>query len=432
MIDMKYKEQFNQLILQSVVVFVVILCFLIIWAYWAPLQSASLASGNIRVEGKRQSLKSVYSGIVKEIHAEEGDYVESGDLLVSLDSREDEIHLKRLLSELAQLHISLARLNSYADNRTEIEYSDKVLLLIEKMKLKDLMRSSDLLHRQQMDLLDNKYEMMALRKNSKQADIEGKKRTRESLQKQIIMTEKERQSAQALVDKQYLSENQLINFDRNMEQLNNRLSEVDTENFMAGHSLQELRVGQLQYEYSERFASLAEIYRLQARQPIVESQINLLRLRIARSSLKSPVSGRVVNRRINTVGSSVASGQLLLELVPADDRLVLDVRLDPKDIEHVYPGSQAKVRFMAYSPRQYPALAAVVETVAADVSLDENGGSYYSVTLLPSSSFSGMNSALDLYPGMPAEATILTGKRTLLDYLLSPLINLRDKSMRER
>ena len=429
---MNHQVAIKNLLLQSLLVLTVLFSLLLFWSYLAPLQSASMAAGHIRVEGKRQSLKSVYPGMVESIHVEEGDTVVRGDLLVSLDSREDEIHLKRLLSELAQMHIAVARLEAYANHRIEIHYSNKVLSLIKKMNLQSLMLSSERVHLQQMDLLNNKNQMMTVRQKSQLAQIEGKAKTQRSLKIQMGMTERERKSAQVLVEKHYLSENRLIDFDRDVEQLNSRLSEISTESHMAGQSLQEMQINQQQYEYSERFITLSEMYRLQARQPQIESQVNLLRLRISRASLRSPVSGRVVNRRVNTVGASVESGQLLLELVPAHDRLVLDVRLDPKDIEHVRPGSLAKVRFLAYSPRQYAPVPARVDTVAADVSLDKAGNSYYSVTLLPDTALTEMAKSLQLYPGMPAEATILTGSRTLMDYLLSPLINLRDRSLRER
>jgi HlyD family type I secretion membrane fusion protein len=274
--------------------------------------------------------------------------------------------------------------------------------------------------------------MMKARQRSQLTQIEGKEKTQRSLKIQMGMTERERKSAQALVEKQYLSENILIDFDRDVEQLNSRMSEISTESHMVDQNLQELQMNHRNFEYTERFTTLSEMYRLQARKPQIESQVNLLRLRISRAALQSPVSGRVVNRRVNTVGATVESGQLLLELVPATDRLVLDVRLDPKDIEHVHPGSLAKVRFLAYSPRQYPPLSAKVDTVAADISFDNAGKSYYSVTLLPGTEFTQIAESLQLYPGMPAEATILTGSRTLMDYLLSPFINLRDRSLRER
>ena len=152
--------------------------------------------------------------------------------------------------------------------------------------------------------------------------------------------------------------------------------------------------------------------------------------KVSKSQIRSPVRGRVQRLLANTVGGVVQPGKDIVEIVPLDDTLVLEARVAPKDIAFIRPDQAATVKFTAYDFSIYGGLEAKVENISPDTVVDERGNAFYLVrvrTLKP-----GFNDKLPIIPGMTAEVDVLTGKKTVLSYLLKPVLKVRDGALRER
>jgi adhesin transport system membrane fusion protein len=152
--------------------------------------------------------------------------------------------------------------------------------------------------------------------------------------------------------------------------------------------------------------------------------------KVNKSQIKSPVRGRVQRLLANTVGGVVTPGKDIVEIVPLDDTLVLEARVAPKDIAFIRPEQAATVKFTAYDFSIYGGLEAKVENISPDTVVDDRGNAFYLVrvrTLKP-----GFNDKLPIIPGMTAEVDVLTGKKTVMSYLLKPVLKVRDGALRER
>ena len=152
--------------------------------------------------------------------------------------------------------------------------------------------------------------------------------------------------------------------------------------------------------------------------------------KVAKSQIKSPVRGRVQRLLANTVGGVVQPGKDIVEIVPLDDTLVLEARVQPKDIAFIRPEQSAMVKFSAYDFSIYGGLEAKVENISPDTIVDEKGNAFYLVRVRTTKS--GFNDKLPIIPGMTAEVDVLTGNKSVLSYLLKPVLKVRDGALRER
>ena len=191
---------------------------------------------------------------------------------------------------------------------------------------------------------------------------------------------------------------------------------------------------------SQRKAQEAELaFRNEARRDLAEAMGKLNALtedavaladQVSKSRILSPVRGRVQRLLANTVGGVVQPGKDIVEIVPLDDTLVLEARVAPKDIAFIRPDQAATVKFTAYDFSIYGGLEAKVENISPDTVVDDRGNAFYLVrvrTLKP-----GFNDKLPIIPGMTAEVDVLTGQKTVLSYLLKPVLRVREGALRER
>jgi adhesin transport system membrane fusion protein len=152
--------------------------------------------------------------------------------------------------------------------------------------------------------------------------------------------------------------------------------------------------------------------------------------RVDKAQVKSPVRGRVQRLLANTVGGVVQPGKDIVEIVPLDDRLVVEARVQPKDIAFIHPGQDAMVKFTAYDFSVYGGLQAKVENISPDTVADERGNAYYQVRVRTTDA--GFSEKLPVIPGMTAEVDVLTGKKTVMSYLLKPVLKAKAYALRER
>jgi len=177
-------------------------------------------------------------------------------------------------------------------------------------------------------------------------------------------------------------------------------------------------------------AELADIeVNIAALQKLLESAED----RMQRAEVLSPVDGRIKQLNVNTIGGVIKPGMDLVEILPKDDSLLVEARIRPSDIAFLHPGLEAKVKVTAYDYAVYGSLKAKLEKISVDTIVDEEGESFYEIQVRTSKNFMGSEAfPLPIIPGMVAEVDVLTGKKTVLEYLMKPLLRAQQKAMRER
>ena len=152
--------------------------------------------------------------------------------------------------------------------------------------------------------------------------------------------------------------------------------------------------------------------------------------KVDKSQIKSPVRGRVQRLLVNTVGGVVQAGKDLVEIVPLDDKLVLEAKVHPRDIAFIHPGQAATVKFTAYDSSIYGGLEATVENISPDTVVDERGNAFYLVRVQTRKA--QLSETMPIIPGMTAQVDVLTGKKSVLSYLLKPVLKVQQNALRER
>jgi adhesin transport system membrane fusion protein len=169
------------------------------------------------------------------------------------------------------------------------------------------------------------------------------------------------------------------------------------------------------------------------RRNILKEAMTAVADRVRRTEVKSPVFGTIKQLKINTIGGVIRPGMDLLEIVPLEDNLLIEAQVRPSDIAFLRAGQAAKVKITAYDFAQYGSLEAELEQISADTIIDEQGESFYQIRVRTDRSHLGsIENPLPIIPGMVAQVDILTGKKTVLDYILKPVLRARERAMRER
>jgi adhesin transport system membrane fusion protein len=225
----------------------------------------------------------------------------------------------------------------------------------------------------------------------------------------------------------------LIRIERQVVDLNRELVSAQLTIPRAQAALAEANQRQNEQIAQFRTAAQATINDETVRLRVLEQSLRSTEDRVTRTEVRSPVKGTVQIVTINTVGGVIQPGMDLVEIVPFEDQLLIEARVRPSDIAFLFPGQDAKVKLTAYDFGTYGALDGNLESISPDTIVDERGDSYYRIRVRTDRSFLGTEAEpLEILPGMVAQVDIITGEKTVLDYLLKPIIKARENALRER
>ncbi len=358
----------------------------VVWASWATLDEVVVGTGKIVPSSQIQVIQNLEGGILSELEVAEGQVVNKDQVLLRIDdtrftSSYREAQVKRL-----SLLASIARLSAEAQGK-QLSFPREVA-----KQAPQLVRSETALH--------------ASRRRAVQETVEGLKRSHELASRELAMSE-------PLVAKGAISEVEILRLRRQVNELQTQIDE---------------RVNRFRAEAGEELAKYsAELATLDETAVAMED-------RVKRTVVRSPVRGIVKTLNFRTLGAVIQPGATILEVVPIEDTLLVEAQVRPDDIAFIHPGQAATVKVTAYDFSIYGSLPATVELVSADSLMDEKKGvTYYKVlarTKAASLNYHGKE--LPIIPGMTANVDSLTGTKTVLDYLLKPVLKTRERAMRER
>lgn len=401
------------------------------WAVLAPLASAVIAPGTVVLDADTKMVQHLEGGIVSEIHVREGQRVNRGDLLVVLSDIQSraaaEVLNIRYLTALAER----ARLVAERDGAGVVTFSSElsgnsVLMRELRNGQRSIFASRKLSIASQTEILNRRIAQL-------REQIIGLRNAILALERQGRSLAAEIANVSKLVDKGLGLRSRLVLLERNNAEVDRSVAESAAGIAGIGQKIGEtqlliadLRVGRVN-EATEMLRSVDEIV-LDARERLVASRDVL-----NRTEVRASVSGQVMELSVSTIGGVVQPSQLLLTIVPDDVPLIIEALVKPTDIDNVYPGLLAQVRMSAFSFRTTPLLPGVVESVSADAVQDSRTGafSYKARIRLPPDAVKLLGEDRKIIPGMPADVQIQTRSRSLLDYLVSPLLSQLEVSFRE-
>jgi membrane fusion protein, type I secretion system len=393
------------------------------WAGFAPLAEGVPAAGQIVVEDDRQVVQHLEGGIIQELLVRDGDHVEAGEPLLTLQETASEAARDELLQEMATLTGSQQRLAALRDGLDEPDYSPlDALDLTVAQRDAVVTRQSDLF-RQQTQSFQADITVLTARRD-------GAASSRELHAQQIRVTQRVLAAAEDQVsllreryERQMARLDELRAMERDVATLEADISRLRTEAQQAA-TLEEDLTGQIA-QTEAAFSRQISTDQLEVRSQLEQATERLSAAQdvLNRSVVLAPQGGEVLNLRFATRGGVVRPGEAILEIVPAAGEMTASVRIQPADRAAVYEGQAVRTRVTAYKSWMTPRLDGEVISVSADLKTDQNTGvSYYEVRIRIPADQAARLGELDVIPGMPVEVFIFSGSsRTTLDYLLEPI-----------
>lgn len=401
------------------------------WSYIAPISSSALAPGVVAVKSHRKTIQHLEGGIVSQIKVRDGDLVNIGDELLTLDDTQVKAQIKILRGQYITATAISARLSAERAQASEVAFPADLKKLHDvrvqeatagQVQIFRARRSS---HRGELELLRQRVKQLGLKVTGLKTQQKNKRQLLQSYAEEI--KDLKELLVEGFADKQRLRELQ-----RSHTQTNSEIAGLTTD--IASTQMQQgetkLQILQIERKFQEEIATQLE--EVNAELFSINEQLVVAEDRVQRSILYAPVKGIILGMSAHTEGGVVLAGKPILDIVPEGEELIINAKVSPIDIDQVHPGTTAEIRFSAFSSKTTPVMEGKVQTISADSLLDEvTGLQYYQATIELTGDSRQRLGGLVLIPGMPAEVLINTGERTLFEYLMQPLSDAFARSFTE-
>ncbi|MEN1835643.1 HlyD family type I secretion periplasmic adaptor subunit [Pseudomonas lijiangensis] len=399
----------------------------LIWAHYAVLQEVTTGEGKAIPSSKVQVIQNLEGGIVTEIFVREGQVVNKGDTLLRLDDT-------RFLSNRGESEVDRLTLTAQVE-RLAAEAEGRPLLLPQELLDKAPQVASDerALHESRQRRLDGEQRTLNEQLRQKIQELAEFRSRQEQFRNSLALVQQELDMSIPLVGSGAVSPVEILRLKRNA---------VEMRGSMNANTLAIPRAEAAINETRSRIQESELTFRSEASRELNEKRADLAKIsanriaiddRMTRTTVTSPVRGIVKTLKINTIGGVVQPGSDLLEIVPLEDNLLIEARVRPQDVAFLHPGQKAMVKFSAYDYTIYGGLPARLEMIGADTVTDDKGNSFYLIQVRTDRNhLGGDDRPLLIIPGMVATVDIITGEKSVMDYLLKPVLKGGSEALRER
>jgi len=412
--------------IMSTAIMLLIVIF-IVWASLAMLDERTRGFGRVIPSQRIQEIQNLEGGILNELFVREGQNVEKGDILARLSNEQAASYYRDAFSKALEHKAAIARLQAEADG-TEPIFPDDVLKEAPQLA-EDQLR----IFKAQRDKLEIEVGLLEDQYQQRQQEVNEMVGRRKQLRESLQVAERQRDIAKPLVEKQIHSELDYLRLEQTVVQMRGDVEALSLGIPRVQRAAKEAkgRIDQARAEY--RTHALEEINERRQELKSIMENLSSGGDRVTRTDVRSPVKGIVKHIMVNTIGGVVRPGESIMEVVPVDDTLLIEAEVMPSDIAFLHPGQKAMVKVTAYDFSIYGGLQGTVENISADTIEDERGESHYLVKVrTKQNAITYHGQQLPIIPGMTASVDILTGEKSVLDYLLKPLLKAKQNALRER
>ncbi|WP_028454075.1 HlyD family type I secretion periplasmic adaptor subunit [Chitinilyticum litopenaei] len=403
------------------------IAMLIIWAAFAQLDEVTKGEGKVIPSRQLQVVQSLDGGIVQEISVREGQQVEKGQLLLKIDPTRFESSLKENRAQYLSLRAKAVRLEAISTGKP---FTLPEEVLTEAPEIASQEESLYLSKMAELDAMVGVTRQQAAQRSQEMNEVRAR---RDQAAQSYDLTMRELEATRPLLKSGAVSEVELLRLERDLARFRGERDSA---------AAQLPRIQSSIGEYSRKIQEVELTFRNQARSELAETMGKLNSLsegsvaladRVKQSDIRSPMKGIIKRLHANTVGGVVQPGKDIIEIVPADDSLLLEAKILPKDIAFLRPGQPALVKFTAYDFAVYGGLEAEVVQVGADTVTDDKGNAFYVIQVKTNKAYlERADKRLPIKPGMVAEVDILTGKKSILGYLMKPVLRAKSSALTER
>ena len=403
------------------------------WAATAPLAGGAVAPGVISPDGSRKTVQHLEGGIIGAILVRDGDIVAAGAPLIRLEDTQARALYDMLLSQYLALAATQARLTAEQLGLETIDFPSEMIASAETDEVKNILSVQRHLFATRRAAHISRKRVLEQRIRQFRQQVRGIEAQRISTGHRLKIVEEELAGKEMLFRKGIMPKPLVLALRREQAGIQGDRGEYEANIARTWQQIGETELALVALD-AERADEIArELDRVRGELAKLKEQLHASEDKLERTVITAPVSGTVVNLHFKTRGGVIQPGTPILDIVPADDDLLIDARVAPIDIDVVHPGMIAQVHLLAYAQRRLPQIEGKVRSVSADSLRDEQTGApyYLARVQVDRQKLLSLGREVQLVPGMPAEVLIVTGERTLLGYLLEPFRDLFRRSLRE-
>jgi HlyD family secretion protein len=404
------------------------------WASTVQISGALIAPGAVVVDSNVKKVQHPTGGVVGEVRVRDGDLVKAGDIVVRLDDTVTKASLAIVVKTLNGLYARAARLEAEQRGESKLAFPPQLTERASDPDVQNVMTSESKLFEVRVTGRTGQKAQLRERVLQLNEEIGGLAAQEAAKEKEIALIEKELVGVRSLYEQHLVQLTRLTTLERDAARLNGERAQYIASRAQAKGKITETELQIIQVDkdmVSEVSKDLREtndkIGEFVERKVTAEDQLR-------RVDIRAPQDGMVLQNNVHTVGGVITAGDAMMMIVPQADDLSVEAKVDPKDIDKLQIGQKTLMRFSAFNQRTTPELNGNVTRVSADVTTDQRTGqSYYTIRVsLPPAEVARLGDKNKLIPGMPVEAFVQTGDRTMLSYLVKPLNDQLMRSFRER
>lgn len=406
----------------------IVIIWLIAWAYYAEIDALTRGQGKIIPSHQIQVIQNLEGGIIGDILVQEGDTVKKGDILVKIDDTGFVSNFAESQLRYDELQAKTIRLLAESTAK-DFKVSDTI-----RKKSPLLIKHEESLYNSNKKQLENNILIYNRRLEQKRSELKEAKAKLAQLQNNFSLMSQEVELNRPLVAKGLVSEVEFLQLRRQHSTIKGEMKAI------------KLSIPRLYSIIEEQKNNITEVklrFKNEAKEAFNEARAEMSRIessniaradKVKRTFVRSPVDGTIKQLLVNTLGGVVRPGMDIIEIVPSQDNLLVEAKIRPADIAFLYPGQRAIVKFSAYDFAIYGSLKGTLTHISAGTIIDEiDKQSYYQVRIKTDKNFLGNeDTKLKVIVGMTADVDIITGKKTVLDYILKPILRARENTLSER
>ena len=408
-------------------VIVSLISVIFVWAAVTELDSVVRGAGKTVSEAQNQLVQSSEPGVITKRYVNEGDFVTKGQLLFDIDPVDAKGELEQAEKRFSTLTIKSLRLKSEVDGITP-KFSEKLIELAPNAVTTELA-----LFRARLDEVNTKTAILSQRRLQKLNEVQELKILYQTASNELALIRREISTLEPLVKSGLAPETRLITLRRDEESSIGQASTAESGQVRLLAGLDEIDEQLKGAKQSYITSALTDLSSIEGELAELKARIPALESRVERTSVKSPVDG-VINRiNYTTADAYISTGEVLLEIVPTGSDLIVETRIDPKDIADLIIGQDVKISLTAYDATRYGRIDGKILSVSADAISDSGSGTqYYLVDVsINSSLYEDDGTEVTILPGMVASIDVLAGKRTILNYFWQPISRTKERALRE-
>ncbi|MDZ4195072.1 MAG: HlyD family type I secretion periplasmic adaptor subunit [Pseudomonas sp.] len=415
--------------LSRATIWVVSACLLaaLVWANFAVLEEVTTGEGKAIPSSKVQVIQNLEGGIVSEIFVREGQVVDKGDTLLRMDDTRFLSNRGETEADRLALIARLERLSAEAEGR-EPQLPEEIT-----RDAPQLAEDQLALYRSRQQRLRSEQRTLGEQLRQKEQELAEFRSKAQQYRSSLGLLQQELNMSQPLVASGAISEVEVLRLRRSVVEVRGSLEATNLAIPRAEAAMSEIRSKMEESELAFRDEAFKELNELRTELQKITATSVAIQDKVTRTTVTSPVRGVIKQLKVNTIGGVVQPGSDMLEIVPLDDSLLIEAKVRPQDVAFLHPGQKAMVKFTAYDYTIYGGLKANLELISADTITDEEGNSFYLIQVRTDKSHLGSEeNPLLIIPGMVATVDIITGEKSVLAYLLKPVLKARSEAMRER